>query len=117
MNRHIFDREAWGRLDVFNQMGNIGSEVGRALNAKRKGDMQRALPAFCRGMDLINATVEAWVTRGDGRVRELLQARELFAESILTDRVDEKLEEYFMQFAVAARLRHLAQSGKNKHSS
>lgn len=37
MSKHVFDRDAWAQLDVFNQMGNIGSEVGRALVAKHAG--------------------------------------------------------------------------------
>ena len=103
MSEHIFDRDAWAQLDVFNQMGNIGSEVGRALAAKRRGKDKRAETAFYRGMDLMNATIETWAARGDGRIAELLRARELFAESMLTDRKDPTLEQYFMDFAVAAR--------------
>ncbi len=61
------------------------------------------LSAFYRGMDLINATVEAWVQQGK-MPYELLIAREQFAESILTDKEDPKLEQYFMQFAIAERL-------------
>lgn len=102
-SEHVFDREAWAQLDVFNQMGNIGSEVGRALSAKRRGKERWMMSAFYRGMDLINATIEDWATRGDGRIKELLRARELFAESILTDREDLTLEKYFMDFAIVAR--------------
>lgn len=105
MSEHVFDREAWAALDVFNQMGNIGSEVGRAFNAKRRGKERWMMSAFYRGMDLMNATVESWAARGDGRIKELLRARELFAESILTDREDPTLEKYFMEFAMAARSR------------
>lgn len=103
MSEHVFDRDAWAQLDVFNQMGNIGSEVGRAFSAKRRGKEKWMTTAFYRGMDLMNVTIEFWAKRGDGRVKELLRARELFAESILTDKVDETLEKYFMDFAIAAR--------------
>lgn len=103
MSEHVFDREAWSQLDIFNQMGNIGSEVGRALSAKRRGKEEWMMSAFYRGMDLINATIVAWAEKNDGRIKELLRARELFAESILTDKVDETLEQYFMDFAIAAR--------------
>ena len=103
MNKMQLDREAWAKLDLFAQMGNIGSEVGRALAAKLRSDEARMQAAFLRGMDLINATIKLWAARGDGRIKELLRARELFAQSILTDKVDPKLEEYFMQFARVAR--------------
>ena len=103
MSSHEFDLESWSQQSVFWQLGNIGSEVGRALNAKRQGKEARMLSAFYRGMDLINATVNAWTKQGKSAY-ELLIAREQFAESILTDKEDPKLEQYFMQFAIAERL-------------
>lgn len=108
MSSHQFDQAAWADLDVFNQMGNIGSEVGRALTAKKQGKPDRMQSAFYRGLDLINDTAEAWARQKRLGIKELLCARELFAESVLTSKVDSTLEEYFMQFAVAARLRQLA---------
>jgi hypothetical protein len=104
MSRHEFDQAAWAKLDIFNQMGNIGSEVGRALAAKRQGKTDRMMTAFYRGIDLMNATIDAWAERKYTSFKELLCAREIFAESILTDKVDPKIESYFMQYALAARL-------------
>ncbi len=103
MSEHVFDHEAWARLDIFNQMGNIGSEVGRALTAKHQGKTERSMSAFYRGMDLINATIEAWSSQKGSAIPELLRAREQFARSILTDQEDPTLERYFMQFAIVAR--------------
>ena len=103
MSNHVFDRKAWAALDVFNQMGNIGSEVGRAITAKHEGKELRKMSAFYRGMDLINATIDTWQTQKRGAIPELLRAREQFAETILTDKEDPTLERYFMQFAIAAR--------------
>lgn len=91
-------------MDMFNQMGNIGSEVGRALNAKRLGQIDRMQSAFARGLDLIDCTAEIWARQKSPRLRELLIAREQFAESIVADKLDTSLEAYFMQFAIAARL-------------
>jgi hypothetical protein len=104
MSEHVFDRDEWAKLDVFNQMGNIGSEVGRALAAKRQGNAARMQAAFYRGIDLINATAEDWARKRRVGLPELLCARELFAESILGDKEDPTLEEYFMQYAIAARI-------------
>ncbi|MEI7674601.1 MAG: hypothetical protein WCI37_03515 [bacterium] len=105
MTNHIFDSDAWDEMDVFNQMGNIGSEVGRALKAKRQGQLDRSMAAFYRGLDLIDETTKIWVSQKKSGVRELLYARELFAESVTTDNIDLTLENYFMQYATAARLR------------
>lgn len=103
MSSHVFDREAWAKQSVFWQMGNIGSEVGRALTAKHQRNEKRMESAFYRGMDLMNATIDAWVEQGKSPY-ELLIAREQFAKSILTDEEDETLEKYFMQFAIAERI-------------
>jgi len=104
MTDHTFDTKAWAEMDVFNQMGNIGSEVGRALSAKRDGNLNRSQSAFYRGLDLIDETARLWADNNKAGLRELLYARELFAESVTTDKVDLTLEAYFMQFAIAARL-------------
>ncbi len=103
MSKHVFDEANWASQSVFWQMGNIGLEVGRALRGRQQGNERRALSAFYRGIDLINATVNAWLSQGKDPY-ELLIAREQFAKSILTDEVDETLEKYFMDFATAERL-------------
>lgn len=104
MTEHVFSTEGWAKMSVFNQMGNIGSEVGRALKAKRQGKHDRCQAAFYRGLDLIDETARLWADQKQAGLKELLYARELFAESVTTDRLDPTLEAYFMQFAVAARL-------------
>jgi hypothetical protein len=93
-------------MDDFNQMGNIGSEVGRALKAKRQGKSDRCQAAFYRGLDLIDETARIWALEHKAGLKELLYARELFAESITTDKVDSNLENYFTQFAIASRLNY-----------
>ena len=103
MTNHSFDTTLWAEMDVFNQMGNIGSEVGRALKAKRQGNHERSQAAFYRGLDLLDETAQLWAVKNKPGLKELLYARELFAESVTTDKVDSTLEAYFMQFAIAAR--------------
>ena len=91
-------------MSFFDQMGNIGSEVGRALNAKKNGDEASMQAAFRRGLDLIDASSEQLASHKSPRLKELLRAREQFAQAILSDIQDETLEQYFMDFAMAARL-------------
>ena len=108
MNSHVFDHEKWAQLDHFAQLGNISSEVGRAVQAKRQGNTARMESAFYRGMDLLNATVDSWAAQREVALPELLIAREQFAKTILTEDEDLKIEQYFMDFAVASRIRQLA---------
>jgi hypothetical protein len=103
MSNH-FNEQNWAKLNIFEQMGNIGSEVGRAMRAKRRGDEPAMRSALYRGIDLLNATARLWATRQPGRVKEILLARELFITSVLTDKEDASLETYFNQFALTARM-------------
>lgn len=100
MSNH-FDEEKWASLSFYVQMGNIGSEVGRTMNALRRGDEQALQGAYYRGLDLIDATAKSLSTRG--RRKELLRVRELFSEAVETKTVDQKLDDYFMTFALLAR--------------
>lgn len=101
MSEHVFDRAKWQRLTIFEQMGNIGSEVGRALNAKRRGDEKAMAGAFYRGLDLLDATAEGLAVQKSPKLGEVLRAREEFARALEAD--DDSIENYFMQFAIAAR--------------
>ena len=98
MSEHVFDRQKWQNLTIFEQMGNIGSEVGRAFAARRRGDTAAMNGALYRGLDLLDATAEQLAHQKSPKLREVLRARELFAGM-----EDESLEDYFMWFALAAR--------------
>lgn len=105
MGNYQIDRVKWAKLSIFEQMGNVGSEVGRALAAKQRGDIEQAQAALYRGLDLLDATAEIWAAQKSPRAREILRAREQFVEAIESAKDDPKLEDYFMQFAIAARQR------------
>ena len=104
------DRERWAKMTINEQMGNIGSEVGRAIIAYRTGNKDRVDRAIDRAVDLFSATVEALVgTKHSYRLREVLRAREeflrLFFDGTFESDAD-KIERYFMNYAFAARFEH-----------
>ena len=103
---HDFDREKWQSMSVFDQMGNIGSEVGRAARAYNTNDEVAWEAAVKRGLDLFDATIEGFAKSKSPRLREVLLARDQFVSQYFSDNpaVDPTLENYFMQFAIAARL-------------
>ena len=98
--------ERWYTLTLAEQLGNIGSEVGRAAKWQEKdensfwGAVSRALLLF----DLTQAD-----RRWHHRRRELDRAREVFADAVLGGREYKSnlkdLEKYFMLFAIAAQSR------------
>ena len=79
VSEHVFDRQKWQSLTIFEQMGNIGSEVGRAFAARRRGDTATMTGAWQRGLDLLDATAEQLARQKSPKLREVLRARELFA--------------------------------------
>jgi hypothetical protein len=107
MSDRGIDREQWAQLNIFEQMGNISSEVGRALSARCRGKDTWMQGAIERAVDLFDATAEVWAAQQSPRTREILRAKEQFVRLFFGEYSDsdaESLERYFMQFALAARL-------------
>ena len=106
MASYEIDRERWAQLSIFEQMGNVSSEVGRAINATRAGKEKRAQGAIDRAVDLLDATVEDLVAQKSPRVKEVLRAREeflrLFYDGTFEEDAD-NIARYFNLFAIAAR--------------
>lgn len=96
----------WHSLTLFEQLGNVGSEVGRTARARQK-DAQTFDNAVARTLELIDLTIAD--PRHRQRLKEITRARELFCEAISDepqyDVTLSELDEYFLQFAIAARLK------------
>lgn len=96
--------DRWTTFSLAEQLGNIGSEVGRAARSQGR-DESRFRGAAERALGLFDRTLDD--ARWRGRLREVGRARELFCEAAYgsgaygTSLAD--LERYFMQFAMAAR--------------
>jgi len=107
MSEYRFDRERWAALSFNEQMGNIGSEVGRAIIARRNGNLQRETRAIDRAIDLFSATVEVLIhTEYAYRLKEVLRARDEFLRLFFDGTFDneaDNIERYFMWFAHLAR--------------
>ncbi|MDR3071970.1 MAG: hypothetical protein LBU41_00570 [Clostridiales Family XIII bacterium] len=58
MSDYQIDRARWAELSISEQMGNIGSEVGRAISAHRRNLKDREESAIARALDLFDATTE-----------------------------------------------------------
>jgi len=96
----------WYQMSICEQMGNIGSEVGRAINWEKKGNEAQKESALARALDLFDLTLADARWRGP-RLKELARARGETADAFYgknefnTDKTS--LEKYFYHFAVAAR--------------
>ena len=94
----------WSRLSLVEQLGNVGTEVGRMRRWHGK-DERLAAGAFDRALELLDITLAD--PRWRGRLREIARARELLCDAALGGREHgatlEDLDRYFIEFALAAR--------------
>lgn len=98
----------WFKLSTLEQLGNIGSEVERALNWRKKGDNLTSQQAFERALDLFDLTIDdARYINSHGSLKEICRAREVVCDYFAGDNQyqssDESLRNYFFPFALAAR--------------
>lgn len=93
----------WFQLTLAEQLGNIGSEVGRTMRAQ--GDEKRLENASTRALELFDLTLSD--PRWRGRLKEIARAREVFCDALFggheygSTLVD--LDKYFYYFAYEAR--------------
>jgi hypothetical protein len=105
---YAVDRERWAAMNIFEQMGNIYSEVGRSINAKQQNKQQDCDYAVVRALDLFDATVDDLVRQKSPRTKEVLRAKDQYLHAIYdqsaTPNIFTDVDRYFMQYAIAARL-------------
>ncbi len=96
----------WTTLTLCEQLGNVGSEVGRAKRWREK-DPRIFEGAMDRALELMDLTLQD--TRWKTRLKELARARELLCDAFFGGTeygaTLEDMERYFYTFALAARLR------------
>lgn len=96
-------KERWFTLPLPEQLGHIGSEVGRAARWQGRDDAA-FWGAVTRASELFDLTQED--RRWRARRKELDRARESFADAVLGGREYRStladLERYFMPFALHA---------------
>lgn len=97
----------WQTFTLAEQLGNIGSEVGRALNWRKQGNETQRQRAFDRALELFDLTIAD--PRWKMRLREILRAREVACDFFYGGNQyksePQKIDHYFMEFALAARLK------------
>ena len=107
MSSYKVDRTRWATMTIFEQMGNIYSEVGRSMSAKKARNAERCEQAPIRAIELFDATVEVLVAQHSPKAREVLRAKEQYLAAMQDDGVAEadriSLDRYFLHFALVAR--------------
>lgn len=95
----------WQKLTFFEQMANVGSEVGRAINWKNKGNVEYSRMAIERALELLDLTIDNEKRRS--RLKELMRVREALADYFVFENsynsTDKSWQDYFYCFNFAAR--------------
>ena len=110
----------WARLELVEQLGNVGSEVERAIRAHEAGRTDRFESALERALELFDLTAADPRWRGH-RCQEILRAREEFCRLFFDPDVPPDsargLRRYFLGFAWAARALHYRRQSANQESA
>ena len=97
--------EKWQKMTIFQQLGNIASEISRAIGWEKKGDIEAKKNALERALELINLTLEN-KNLGSG-LKEVARLQEFVADNYANNqsyKVDlSSLYDYLLPFAVASR--------------
>lgn len=100
--------ERWSQLSLFEQMANIGSEVTRALNWRKKNNDMYCQKAVHRSLELVDLTLAS--INGFSRYKELARLREAIVDYFYGTnefQSSEKLwHKYFDHFNFASRRKH-----------
>ena len=95
----------WLKLTFFEQMANVGSEVGRAIIWKNKNAEYR-IKSIERALELLDLTIDD--ARNRNRLKELVRLREALVDYFYFDNrycsSDGSWRNYFNAFGYAARL-------------
>ena len=96
----------WKQLSFFEQMANIGSEVERSINWKKKDNKEYSRLAFERALELIDLTIRD--EKNIKRLRELTRVRENFVDYFVCGNnyssSEKNWKNYFYSFAFASNL-------------
>ena|SRR3989338_3177542 len=94
----------WFSLSLAEQLGNVGSEVSRAIRWKNK-DASLFEKAIVRALELLDLTIQD--ARWKKRLKELTRLREFLCDAWLDGKEYgtqlQDLDRYLFQFALVAR--------------
>lgn len=97
----------WFELSLIEQLANVGSDIERTIQWKKKGDDAYSQQAFERALELLDLTVAD--PKNKKRLREPLRVREALVDHFVYDNeyntTDESWQSYFFAFNYAAALK------------
>lgn len=96
----------WNELSFFEQMANVGSEVERTINWKKKGNAEYSRLALERALELLDFSRAD--QKNKKRLKEISRVREAIVDHFFGKNEyassDESWQKYFYAFNCAARV-------------
>ena len=100
----VLAKEGWQKFSLAEQLGNVGSEVGRAIKWREK-DATLYRGAIQRAFELLDLTLRD--SRWKKRLKEIARLREVLGDAFTGGEAYkskfEDIDRYLFQFALAAR--------------
>ena len=97
----------WFELSLVEQLANVGTDIERTVQWRKRGDMQASQQAFERALELIDLTIADPKNRK--RLKEILRTRELLVDYFMYNNeyssTDEFWQNYFFDFNYATAIR------------
>lgn len=98
----------WNNFSLSEQMANIGAEIGRTINWRKKENKTMSINALYRGLELLDFTIND--KKNKNSLKEILRVREALVDFFLGDNIYKSSnliwEKYFHYFNLAARKNH-----------
>jgi hypothetical protein len=106
MQHQDLTKDRWANFTLREQLANVGSEVIRAVNWQKKGNIQYATLAFYRALELIDLTLAKPLPLPElseiARLREVLV--DYFGGGNIYQSSEASWKSYFQAFTLAAAL-------------
>ena len=101
----MINQQRWRILTFYQQMGNIASELSRAIKFKNQNDTEHMNFSLLRLMELMDLTIDD--KKNKSRLRELCRFKEVlsdwYCQTHVYDVDPESLKSYSLNFALLAR--------------
>lgn len=100
----MMDENRWQRFNFYQQMGNIASEISRAINLQKKNDEKHRDASLLRALELLELTIAD--DKNKSRLRELCRFKEVIGDWYCRTNVynvdPESLKSYSLKIALLA---------------
>lgn len=94
----------WFKFSFIEQFANVGSDVERTIQWKKKNNLEYSQQACERALELLDLTIAD--PKNKSRLKEILRVRAMFADHYIGINeflfTDEYWQQYFFDFAYAS---------------